>query len=452
MTIRRDVPVSLDLGALALGEPDRNRLRDLFLELEFHSLAREFAATVPNAPRRVGGSATAIGIADGAAAVEVEDGTDVGTSGETYELVEDVDTIAEVVTAMRSAALVGVDTETTSTDPMAADLVGVSIATAPGIAWYLPFDHRPPGSERDAQGNPTLALDAAPVFNLPPITSAPLAEFRGTLADPAVPKTGHNVKYDSIVLERAGAPLNGVRIDTSLASYVLDPGKRQHGLDILALERLEKRMITYADVCGTGRSEIPFAEVGLEVAAAYSAEDADYTLRLAEVLRIEIEDQRMLPLLDEIEMPLIPVLAGMEKRGIQIDEVFFTEMAGRVRADLRLVEEEIYKLAGGPVNLRSVPQMRQLLFETLELPVLRKTKTGPSTDESVLVELAGRGFEVPRLILEYRELDKLDSTYVSKLPAMVNPATGRIHTSFNQTVAATGRLSSSNPRSSCSSP
>jgi DNA polymerase-1 len=453
VTIRRDVPVTLDLGALALGEPDRNRLRDLFLELEFHSLAREYAPTALSTSLRGGGSATATATATGGvdipaeaeAGAKVDADADGGTSEEAYVLVEDVDTIAEVVTAMRSAALVGVDTETTSTDSMTADLVGVSVATAPGVAWYLPFEHRPPGTERDAQGNPALALDAAPVFNLPPITSGPLAEFRAALADPAVRKTGHNVKYDSIVLERAGAPLNGVQIDTSLASYVLDPGKRQHGLDILALERLEKRMVTYADVCGTGRSEIPFAEVGLDVAAAYSAEDADYTLRLAELLRIEIEDQRMLPLLEEIEMPLVPVLAEMEKRGIQVDEVFFAEMAGRIRADLRLVEEEIYKLAGGPVNLRSVPQMRQLLFDKLELPILRKTKTGPSTDESVLVELAGRGLEVPRLILEYRELDKLDSTYVSKLPAMVNPATGRIHTSFNQTVAATGRLSSSNP-------
>jgi DNA polymerase-1 len=287
--------------------------------------------------------------------------------------------------------------------------------------------------------------EAAPVPNLPPIVSPPMAPLRELLADDAVRKIGHNIKYDMRVLERAGTPLRGLYFDTSLASYVLDPGKRQHGLDILVLDRFQTRLTSYADVAGSGRSEIPFAEVGLEEAAAYSGEDADYTLRLYGRLRDDLEAHAMLDLLEEIEMPLVPVLADMEDAGIRIDLDFFEALGERFRGEIQQVQEEIYKLAGGEVNLRSVPQMRELLFDRLELPVIRKTKTGPSTDEGVLSELAAQGHEIPRLILEYRELDKLDGTYVSKLPALVNPDTGRIHTTFNQTVAATGRLSSSDP-------
>jgi len=198
-------------------------------------------------------------------------------------------------------------------------------------------------------------------------------------------------------------------------------------------------------VAGSGRSEIPFAEVSLEAAAAYSGEDADYTLRLYGRLKEELEAHSMLDLLEDIEMPLVPVLADMERTGVRIDLDVFDALRERFTREISQIEEEIYKLAGGEVNLRSVPQMRELLFERLKLPVLRKTKTGPSTDEGVLSELAAQGHQIPRLILEYRELDKLDGTYVSKLPALVHPETGRIHTTFNQTVAATGRLSSSDP-------
>jgi DNA polymerase-1 len=272
-----------------------------------------------------------------------------------------------------------------------------------------------------------------------------MGPLRTLLADESVKKVGHNIKYDMIVLERSGAPIGGVEFDTSLGSYVLDPGKRSHSLDMLGLERLKRKLISYSDVCGSGRSQIPFSEVSLDRATEYAAEDADVTLELFQLENQDLEAHEMLDLLKEIEMPLVPVLAAMEMRGVAIDEAFFERLGNELAGELEQVGDEIRKLAGTEVNLRSVPQMRTLLFEKLELPVIKKTKTGPSTDESVLSQLAEEGHQVPRLILEYRELDKLDSTYVRKLPTMVNPETGRIHTSFNQTVAATGRLSSSDP-------
>jgi len=436
VTIRLDAPIELDLDALARSEPDRERLRQIFLDLEFHTLARDWAPE----------SAPAAVVAAGPGDAGASPGTPSEAPAAAYELVTDPARLPAIFAEMRAAGTIAVDTETTGTDPMRAELVGVSLSGSEGKAYYLPFGHRPSSVSTDADGNPVLALDTPePVPNLPNITAPAMTGLRELLADPAVRKVGHNIKYDMLVLRRAGAPLAGVHFDTSLASYVLDPGRRQHGLDILVLDRFQTKLTSYAEVAGSGRSEIPFPEVSLEAAAAYSGEDADYTLRLYGRLSEELRAHAMLDLLEEIEMPLVPVLADMEQAGVRIDLEVFDALRERFTREIAQIEQEIYKLAGGEVNLRSVPQMRELLFERLELPVLRKTKTGPSTDEGVLSELAAQGHEIPRLILEYRELDKLDGTYVSKLPALVNPETGRIHTTFNQTVAATGRLSSSDP-------
>jgi len=440
VTIRRDAPVSLDLERFRREPPDRRRLRDLFLALEFHTLLREYA------PEGKG--------------EEVQ---------EDYELVTSVERVAEVVGELRAALrgeagargaegsdggagegprigpLLSVDTETTSLDPMRARLVGISLAVEPGRAFYLPVGHVPPMTETGADGEPALALDAREPDNLPALTAEPMEPLRALLADPEVAKVGQNIKYDLVVLRGAGGEIGGIRFDTSLASYCLDPGKREHALDILVMDRLGRKLTSYEDVCGSGASQISFAEVPLDQALQYAGEDADYTLRLAEVLERELRQHAMLELLERIEVPLVPVLADMEMTGIGLDLAFFEKLQERISRELRLVEEEIQKVAGEEVNLRSVPQLRELLFERLELPVLKRTKTGPSTDESVLTELAARGHQIPRLILEYRELDKLNSTYVSVLPGLVNPDTGRVHTSFNQTIAATGRLSSSEP-------
>ena len=440
VTIRLDAPIELDLEDLARGEPDRERLGKLFLDLEFHGLARDWAPE-STPPARVASSSAGEG-------EDADAPTDTASAGlgTDYRLITDADQVPAMLAEMRAASTFAVDTETTSMDPLQAELVGVSLSAAEGSAYYLAFGHVPSAVAADSDGNPMLMLDAPePVPNLPVITSPAMAPLRELLADDSIRKVGHNIKYDMHVLERAGAPLGGVYFDTSLASYVLDPGKRQHGLDILALDRFQAKLTSYADVAGSGRTEIPFSEVTLEVATAYSGEDADYTLRLYDRLKEDLEAHSMLDLLEDIEMPLVPVLADMEKTGVRIDLDVFDALRERFTREIALIEEEIYKLAGGEVNLRSVPQMRELLFDRLGLPVLRKTKTGPSTDEGVLSELAAQGHQIPRLILEYRELDKLDGTYVSKLPALVHPQTGRIHTTFNQTVAATGRLSSSDP-------
>ena len=230
-----------------------------------------------------------------------------------------------------------------------------------------------------------------------------------------------------------------------VASYVLDPGRRGHGLTDLSLDLFAHRPAVLSDVVGTGRSAVPFPEIPVERACAYLCESADLALRIAGEFGPQLEGASLSELMRELEMPLIPVLLRMELAGIAIDEAFFREMRGRLVRELDLIQQEIFKIAGGDFNLNSTPQLREVLFERLELPVLRRTKTGPSTDAGVLEELAAMGHEVPRLMMEYRELEKLRSTYVDALPALVNKKTGRIHTSFNQTVAATGRLSSSEP-------
>jgi len=265
------------------------------------------------------------------------------------------------------------------------------------------------------------------------------------LEDPEIAKIGQNLKYDLLVLRRAGVELRGIAFDTMIASYVIDPGRREHGLDALALQYLDYRTTTYAELCGKGKNEIPFAEVPIERAKDYACEDADIALRLEALFREELERYELTDLFERIEMPLVRVLADMEWAGIRIDPDFFAELSQRLARDLRLIEEEIYKEAGGEFNINSTPQLRTILFEKLKLPVIKRTKTGPSTDATVLEELAAQGHALPRLLLEYRQIDKLKGTYVDALPQLVNPETGRIHTSFNQTVAATGRLSSSDP-------
>jgi DNA polymerase-1 len=242
-----------------------------------------------------------------------------------------------------------------------------------------------------------------------------------------------------------GVSLRGVWFDVTVASYVLDPGRREHGLVSLAVEILGHKATTLDDVTGTGRNRIPFAEVDLEKARAYACEGADLTVRIYERFRDDLAEQRLEALFRELEMPLVPVLARMERRGILIDDRFFREMSRKLNQELELIQDEVWKVAGTEFNVNSTPQLREILFEKLDLPVVKRTKTGPSTDASVLEELASQGHEIPRLLLEYRELEKLRSTYVDALPRLVNRRTGRIHTSFNQAVAATGRLSSSDP-------
>lgn len=415
VTIRRDVPIELDLDRLARQPPDRDRLRQLFLALEFRSLVREFAPAV-----------------------------EAMTRESEYRLVTEAGELESLVEAARKAKRVALAVVGSSGDPMRAGLVGLGLAVSPGRAWYLPFGHVAPTVARDEAGDPVLSFEDPRIVSLPALGSSDAAAgLRELLADPAVEKIGHDLKFCLHVLERAGAPVASLAFDVSLASYCLDPGKRQQDLDLLALERFGHTLAgSSAEVSG---SDLEPAERDAEEVAPAVAEEADYSLRLARVLGEDLRAHEMLHLFESVEMPLLPVLVDMERAGIRIDVEFFHDLSRKLRRDIDLIREEIFKIAGEEVNLRSVQQLRELLFDRLGLPVVKRTKTGPSTDESVLMTLAAEGHQIPRLIVEYRELDKLDGTYVSKLPRLVNLETGRIHTSFNQMATTTGRLSSSDP-------
>ena len=424
VTIRRDAPVSLDLDRLRVRPPDIPRLRELFTELEFRSL-------IPKLDRLVGLGAPPL--AAGPAPVAPLAAVPPAAPA---TVLDDVGRVAGVIAEIRRAPLVALDVETSSLDPMRAELIGLSLAGAPGRSWYLPFAHVAPDGE--------LAGDAPP-RNLPPLGSAPLAPLRELLADSAVPKAGHNIKYDWIVLRRAGVELAGVAYDTALASFVLDPGRRSHALDDLAREVLGTELRTYADVAGKGRTERPFATVPVAAAARYCCDDSETVLRLREAFAAELEDHKLRPLLEGIEVPLLAVLADMEWAGVLVDRELLADLSRRFATELSDLEREIHQAAGVDFNINSTPQLRTVLFDKLQLPVLKKTKTGASTDYEVLEQLAAMGHEVPRLLIEYRELSKLKSTYVDALPAYINPSTGRVHTSFNPVGASTGRLSSSDP-------
>ena len=431
VTIRRDVPLPLDLEGLRVRRPDVARLADLFTELEFRSLIPKLAGVEVAA---VEPPAVAALRAPAVAAPATTVPSPVASAGPT--VVDDPAMLAAVVAECRRAPLVALDTETTALDPMRAELVGMSLAIAPGRSWYLPFAHEAPDGE--------LAGGTAP-RNLPPLGSEALAPLVELLADARVPKAGHNIKYDWLVLRRAGAELAGITYDSMLASFVLDPGRRSHAIDELARERLSITLQTYAQLVGRGKAERSFATVPLADAARYCAADSETVLRLHDAFRPELEDHQVLRLLETIEVPLIPVLVDMEWRGVCLDLERLREISRTFARELTALEHAIHQAAGTDFNINSTPQLRHVLFEKHQLPIIKKTKTGASTDYEVLEQLAAMGHEVPRLLIEYRELSKLKSTYVDALPGFINSATGRIHTSFNQTGAATGRLSSSDP-------
>ncbi len=421
VTIHRDVPVELDLDRFALQEPDRDKLIQVLAELEFYSLLKRLdgqagqpapAVAAPPGPSTASGAPSAVAIVD------------------------DPSALPALAARLRRAPLLALDTETSSMAPREAELIGLSLAAGPTEVWYFPFAHRPPAGELAAP---------APVTNLPPLTSAACAPLAELLADPALPKAGHNVKFDWQVLRGAGVELRGLAYDSMLASFVLDPGRRSHAIDTLALEHLGQTMETYADVAGRGKKEVPFAELPVSRAAGYCGADSAAVLALHGFFAPRLRETALEPLLAEIELPLVAVLVDMEWAGIGIDRAVFERLSRELGADLGRLELEIARAAGTELNLNSPKQLAVVLFEKHQLPVLKKTKTGPSTDADVLEQLAEMGHELPKLILDYRELQKLKSTYVDALPAEVNTRTGRIHTSFNQTGAATGRLSSSEP-------
>lgn len=439
VTIHTDLDVPLDLDALRVGAPDAARLRELFVELEFHGLAKAAGEGVESAKE------------ESLISREAD-----------YEVVQSLSQVRDLIGRVRAAGRMAFDTETVidpgvpvPVDPLRSRLVGLTIGLEPGKAYYLPFRHRSGESQIDDQGGLALDLPAdvpanpealgSQYTNLPALTGPEMTDLRALLADAGVAKTAQNAKYDLLILEQEGVPVRGIDFDTMIASYVLDPGRRSHGLDMLALEFLGYEMVPYEAVCGKGKNAIGFDAVPIETATRYSCEDADVTLRLAALFDEQMEQLGLKALFRDIEMPLIPILAEMEATGIAIDLSVFSRLNRELAKEQQRVEGEIYEAAGEAFNINSNAQLRRILFEKLELPVLKKTSTGASTDASVLERLAEEGHALPSLIMEYRELSKLQSTYIEALPVLVNPRTGRLHTSFNQTVAATGRLSSSDP-------
>ena len=419
VTIRTDAPVALDLNGLRMRPLDVERAASVFRTLEFHNLLRELEAPAAEAPR----------------------------FSPDVEVVLDPDRLRRIVADLARASRLGLAVVGSSDDPLTADLVGVALAASESRACYLPLGHHAPEVQRDTDGNPTLAFDAGARVGLPALDAPEMRPLCELLAADA-PKMGHNLKYAAQLLHRHGVELGGLvaaeSFDTEISSYCLDPARRDRALSTLAPERLNVELETRDAVTGTGRNRVPMASLDPSRAAEWAGPRAALPHRLAKVDAEELSRTGMTRLFREVEMPLLSVLADMERTGVAIDLDVFAELGARLRGDLEAVRDEIHKIAGAEVNLRSVPQMRALLFDQLALPVLKKTKTGPSTDESVLAQLAAMGHDVPRLVLEHRELDKLDGTYVSVLPKLVD-ADGRIHTRFNQTVAATGRLSSSDP-------
>ena len=419
-TIDRDVPLPMSPRDLVPGEPNVERLRALYTRLELRSLLKQLpgGAPPPDPPASP---------ADGhaAATAPAEPAT---TTRREYELVMDEDALERWVRRLEAAPVVSFDTETTSLDYMQAEIVGVSFCVEPGHAAYVPLAHRYPGAPDQ--------LDRDRV----------LARLKPLLEDPARAKLGHHLKYDAHVLRNHGVELAGMRYDSMLESYVLDSTATRHDLDSTAKHYLGVETIHYEDVAGKGAKQLSFAEVPVETAGEYSAEDADVALQLHRTLWPRLEAVPTLrALYEQIEQPLVPVLLDMEHTGVLIDADMLRRQSHELSKRLLELQGQAHAAAGGPFNVDSPKQLQEILFGKLGLPVTRRTSTGqPSTAEDVLEELADE-YELPRLVLEYRGMAKLRSTYTDKLPGQVNPRTGRVHTSYHQAVAATGRLSSTDP-------
>jgi len=412
--------------------PDVERLRALYARLELRSLLKQLPGETSQAPPSPAAAGSAAERPQAPSADATADGPlqvhEAAVPERNYEVVLTQDAFDRWLQILGAAELISLDTETTSLDYMRAEIVGVSFCVEAGHAAYVPLAHTYPGAPDQ--------LDRANV----------LERLRPLLEDPARGKLGHHLKYDAHVLRNHGIELRGMKYDSMLESYVLNSTATRHDLDSTALHYLGVETIHYEDVAGKGAKQLPFSEVPIETAGDYSAEDADVALRLHRVLWPRIEQLPMLRrLYEDIEQPLVPVLLDMEHRGVLIDTAMLKRQSHELAKKLVELEARAHAVAGAPFNLDSPKQLQEVLFGKLGLPVQRKTATGqPSTAEDVLEELAG-DYELPRIILDYRGMAKLRSTYTDKLPGQVDPGTGRVHTSYHQAVAATGRLSSTDP-------
>jgi DNA polymerase-1 len=395
--INIDVSLSFHPEKLRLKGPNNAELSTIFKNLEFRQLQQSFP-----------------GPSD--------------LSNKNYRAIFDTSTLSMLIGRLGTAEKFAIDTETTSKDPMKAKLVGMSFSMTTGEAYYIPCAHDYPGAPPQLELKKVLSL-------LKPI-----------LENPDIKKIGQNIKYDWMVLKRHGINLSGVIFDTMLGSYLINPSKRAHNLNQIAIDFLDHKMTTYKEIAGKGGKNVSFAEISLEKAVPYSCEDADITLMAHHVLMPILEKTGLMELHDTVELPLVPVLMNMEMTGICVDKEKLMNLSKSFEHQLEQLESMIYSIAGEEFNIKSSQQLGRILFEKLKLPVQKKTrkKTGYSTDVDVLTALSDK-HELPALILRHRTLAKLKSTYTDALLDLVHPETGRIHTSYNQTVTATGRLSSSDP-------
>uniref|UniRef100_UPI00048B1896 DNA polymerase I n=1 Tax=Thermomonas fusca TaxID=215690 RepID=UPI00048B1896 len=432
VTIRTDVALAQAPADLALRERDADALRGLYARYGFNQALKELdggaaAAAVANREPGVARGGGFVAAAAPAPASQPEIDPALSAPGE-YETVLTQAQLTDWIAKLQAADEFAFDSETDALDPMRANLVGLSFSVEPGKACYLPLGHDYPGAP--AQLSRAQVLDA----------------LRPLLSDPSKKKLGQHVKYDLHVLRRHGIDVRGYADDTMLESFVLSAGIARHDMDSLAKRHLGYDTIKYEAVAGKGAKQIPFSQVAIDDATRYAAEDADITLRLHRVLRAKLQAE---PTLDavyrDIEMPLVPVLARVEANGVLIDADELRRQSAELGRRMLAAQQQATELAGRSFNLDSPKQLGALLFDELKLPALVKTPGGaPSTNEEALEAIADQ-HELPRIILEYRGLAKLRSTYTDKLPEMVNPDTGRVHTSYHQAGAATGRLSSSDP-------
>ncbi|HJS13983.1 MAG TPA: DNA polymerase I, partial [Rheinheimera sp.] len=420
-TIKTDVELSLQPDSLDIKTPDQTKLAELFAACEFRRWLSEVLA----------GKDTATAVATEAAKTNEEQTAEIPASGidtSSYPCILTEADFLQLLKRLPEVELVAFDTETTSLDYMQADVVGISLALAAGDACYIPLAH-------DYVGAPEQ-LNRERVF----------AQLKDWLEDESKTKVGQNLKYDQSVLARHGITLRGIRFDTMLESYIVNSVASRHDMDSLSLKYLGHKTIGFEDIAGKGAKQITFNQIALEQASPYAAEDADVTLRLHQTLwPMLAQHSGLQKVFRDIEMPLVPILSKMERTGVKIDGKLLAQQSLDLAKRIGEIEQEAYQMAGKEFNLSSPKQLQEILFEQMGLPVLKKTPTGtPSTAEEVLAELA-LDYEFPKLITEHRGLSKLKSTYTDKLPLSVNPATGRVHTSYHQAVAATGRLSSTEP-------
>lgn len=427
-TIKTDVELDLTCADLTVSAPDVDTLQQLFKQYEFKRWLADVEAGVWLENKK-GAGAKAAGAAKSAIAAETPKAlAEAKLSQDGYVTILDETTFTDCLARLKKADVFAFDTETDGLDTLTANLIGLSFAIAPGEAAYLPVAHD--------------YLDAPPQLDRTYVLEA----LKPLLEDEKALKVGQNLKFDMSLLARYGIEMRGIAYDTMLESYVLDSVGGRHDMDSLADRYLGHKTITFEEIAGKGKNQLTFNQIALEQAAPYAAEDADVTLQLHLAMWPQLKQSaELLTVFNEIEMPLLPVLSHIERTGVLIDPAILSAHSQELAKRLAELEVQAHELAEEPFNLASTKQLQAILYEKQKLPVLKKTPGGaPSTNEEVLAELA-LDYPLPKVILEYRGLAKLKTTYTDKLPLMINPVSGRVHTSYHQAVTATGRLSSSDP-------